>query len=146
MQTYDLIRVLASDQQVVQGSIARWMTLCLAAGFAVSAALFWWTLGPRVDIVAAATTPRFVLKIVEMLLLATAAAILALRLARPAALARGAAVALVGAAALLVVAAAIELLLVPSVQWSAKLVGSNSRICLTAIPLLSLPLLAGGLC
>ena len=141
MRTDDLIRVLASDQQGSSRSTAGWMALCMAIGFVVSAVLFWWTLGPRDDIAAAAATPRFVLKLVEMLLLAGAATILALRLARPAAPARGAALAVLGAAILLLLAAAVELLLVPSAQWSAKLIGNNSRVCLTAIPLLSLPLL-----
>jgi len=145
MHTEELIRVLGADQQVSSRSTAGWLALCLSVGFAVSAVLFWMGLGPRDDIATAATTPRFVLKIIEMLLLATAAAMLALRLVRPAASARSAAVAVGAAIALLVAAAAIELVLVPSVQWSAKLVGSNSRICLTAVPLLSLPLLAGGL-
>jgi hypothetical protein len=145
MHTEELIRVLAADQQVSSRSTAGRLALCLAVGFAVSAMLFWAALGPRDDIATVAATPRFVLKIIEMLLLATAAATLALRLARPAAPARDAAVAVGAVIALLMVAAAIELLLVPSAQWSAKLVGSNSRICLTAVPLLSLPLLGAGL-
>jgi hypothetical protein len=145
MHTDELIRVLAADQQVSSRSTAGLLALCLATGFAVSAALFWAALGPRDDIATVAATPRFVLKIVEMLLLATAAAMLALRLARPAAPAGGAALAVGAVIALLMAAAAIELLLIPSAQWSAKLVGSNSRICLTAVPLLSLPLLAAGL-
>jgi hypothetical protein len=144
MHTNDLIRLLASDQHVPSRSVGEWLIVCLAAGFVVSAVAFWWMLGPRDDIAAAAVSPRFVLKIVEMLLLATAAAILALRLARPAAGTRGAAFAVLVAAALLVFATGIELLLVPPVQWGAKLIGSNSRICLTAIPLLALPLLVSG--
>jgi hypothetical protein len=142
MQTNDLIRVLASDLQVSTGSVREWLGLCLSIGFVVSAALFWLVLGPRDDIATAAASPRFVLKVVEMVLLAATAAILALRLARPAASVRGAAFAVFGAAILLVVAAGIELLLVPAAQWSAKLIGSNARVCLTAIPLLSLPLIA----
>jgi hypothetical protein len=145
MRTDDLIRVLASDQPVPHRSTAGWMTLCVPIGFVVSAALFSLALGPRDDIASAAITPRFVLKVVEMLLLAGAAAVLALRLARPAASLRGAALLVLGAVMLPLLAATLELLLVPSAQWSAKLVGSNSRICLTAIPVLSLPLLASAL-
>ena len=145
MHTNDLIRILAADQLVPSRSTAGWLALCLTLGFVVSGALFWWTLGPRDDIAAAAATPRFVLKIVEMLLLAGAAAMLALRLARPAADARGPVAAVLGAAILLALAAGIELVLVPQAQWGTKLVGTNSRICLTAIPLLALPLLVAGL-
>jgi len=142
MRTDDLIRVLASDQPVPTRSMAGWMMLCVPIGFVVSAVLFSVMLGPRPDIATAATTTRFVLKVVEMLLLAGAAAALALRLARPAASASGAVLVVLCAVSLPLLAAALELLLVPSAQWSARLVGSNSRICLTAIPMLSLPLLA----
>jgi hypothetical protein len=145
MHTDELIRVLAADQQLSSRSTEGRLALCLSVGFVVSAVLFWIAMGPRDDIATAAATPRFVLKIVEMLLLAAAAATLALRLARPAAPARGAAAAMGAAIALLAIAAGSELLLVPSAQWSAKLIGSNSRICLTVVPLLSLPLLGFGL-
>jgi hypothetical protein len=50
------------------------------------------------------------------------------------------------AAPILLIAAVIaELLIIPAGQWHAKLVGNNSLVCLTAIPLLSLPLLAAAL-
>jgi len=142
MQTDDLIRVLVSDLHISTRSVRQWFVICLSIGFVVAGVLFWLVLGPRDDIAAAAGTPRFVLKIVEMLLLAATAAILALRLVRPAASAQAAAIAVFAAAMLLVVAAGFELLVVPPRQWSAKLIGSNARVCLTAIPILSLPVLA----
>jgi hypothetical protein len=45
----------------------------------------------------------------------------------------------------LVLAVVAELMLVPASAWEARLVGSNSRICLTFIPLLSVPVLLAAL-
>jgi len=50
--------------------------------------------------------------------------------------------ALAAAPALLAATVVAELVAVPSGQWLIRLVGTNSRVCLTAIPLMSLPLLA----
>jgi hypothetical protein len=86
-------------------------------------------------------TPWFDLKIVEMLLLAGVAGALVLRLARPGMDVTTAFLMLLIVPVMLAGAALIELVLVGP-QWQTKLVGSNSLVCLTAIPLLSLPLLA----
>ncbi len=145
MQTDDLIRALVADRQPGMPSLARRMAIAVAVGFALSAVAFWLVLGPRDDIAAAAATPRFVLKFVETLLLAATAAALLLRLARPGADARIAAFAMLAAPLLLAAAVTAELTLLPAAQWGAKLVGSNSRICLTAVPLLSLPILVAAL-
>lgn len=145
MQTDDLIRLLSSDQAARARSTQDWLGPALLAGLAVSAAAFWVGLGPRPDIAAAAATPRFLLKVALALLLAATAAALALRLARPAAAARGPAWAVIAAPALLVLAVVVELALVPPGEWGARLVGDNARICLTAIPALALPLLGAAL-
>jgi hypothetical protein len=143
MQTGDFIRVLVADHRPGAASVGRGLALALAIGFAVSALAFTLALGPRSDIAAAAATPRFLLKFVETLLLAATAALLALRLVQPAA--RIPALAILAAPALLAVAVTIELALVPPAQWPEKLIGSNSLVCLTAVPLLSLPILAAAL-
>jgi hypothetical protein len=140
MQTDELIHILAADVGDAPRSLGRSLTIAGAIGFAVSAILFWITLGPRTDIAEAATTARFDLKIVEMLVLAGVAGALVLRLARPGADWRTMSLLLLIVPAALATAAVIELMLVGP-QWQAKLVGSNSLVCLTAIPLLSLPLL-----
>ncbi len=145
MRTDDLIRSLTADQGTSMPSLERALALALAAGFAVSVVLFWVVLAPRPDVASAAMTLRFDLKIVEALLLAATAILLALRLARPAAPTRARAIALLAAPALLLAAVVAELVLVPSGQWMPRLVGSNSLVCLGSIPLLSLPLLAGAL-
>lgn len=141
MRTDDLVHALVTDRAVAQAPLGRQVALAIAIGFATSAVLFWVALGPRVDIAAAAVTVRFDLKIVQALLLATTAVALVLRLAQPGAGAGMQKAMLSAAPILLVIAVAAELLIVPASQWQAKLVGSNSLICLTAIPLLSLPLL-----
>ncbi len=141
MQTDELIHALTADVRGAPRSLERSLAIAVAVGFAASAFLFWITLGPRADIAAAAATPRFDLKIVEMLLLAGVAGALVLRLARPGIDVATASRMLLIVPAMLAGAAVIELMLVGP-QWQAKLVGSNSLVCLTAIPLLSLPLLA----
>jgi len=142
MRTDDLVHALAADRHAAQTSIERKLALAIAVGFAVSAVLFWMNLGPRPDIAAVAVTVRFDLKIVQALLLAATAVALVSRLARPGAGTGWQKAALTAAPALLALAVIAELLIVPAGEWQAKLVGSNARICLTAIPLLSLPLLA----
>lgn len=142
MRTDSLIRAIVADRQTPP-SPGRGLLIALAIGLAVSAAAFAIVLGPRPDIAAAAATPRFLLKFVETLLLAATAALLVLRLARP-----GAPVpimAILAAPLLLAAAVLAELALVPAAQWQARLVGSNSLICLTAVPLLSLPILGAAL-
>jgi len=145
MRTDHLVNALAADQATRLASLERTLALALLVGLAVAAAMFALLLGPRDDIAAAAETPRFLLKFVETLLLAATAGMLALRLMRPGAPVTAATVALAAAPVLLVLAVLVELMLVPSSGWAARLIGTNSRICLTFIPLLGLPLLIAAL-
>jgi hypothetical protein len=142
MRTDDLVHAMVADHTAAQSSFGRQFALAISIGFAVSTVLFWVTLGLRPDIAAAALTLRFNLKIVETLLLAATAVALVFRLAQPGASTGLQKVVLAAAPALLTVAVISELLVVPASQWHAKLVGDNSLVCLIAIPLLSLPLLA----
>ena len=142
MRTEDLVHAMAADHTAAQSSLGRKFAMAIAIGFTISAVLFWVMLGPRPDIAVAAVTVRFDLKIVEALLLAATAVALTLRLAQPGAGTGLQTLAMAAAPALLAIAVIAELFAVPSSQWQAKLVGDNSFICLTAIPLLSLPLLA----
>lgn len=142
MRTDELVHALVADRAMAQTPLGRHVALAIAIGLAMSAVLFWVVLGPRADIAVAAVTVRFDLKIVQALLLAATAIALVLRLARPGAGTGMQKAALAAAPLLLVIAVIAELLIVPASQWQARLVGSNSLICLTAIPSLSLPLLA----
>jgi hypothetical protein len=141
MRTDDLVHALAADHAPTHPSTGRKFAVAIAIGFAISASLFWVTLGPRPDIAAAAMTVRFDFKIAEALLLAATAVALALRLAQPGAGTTLQKWVLALAPALLALAVIAELVAVPAGQWQTKLVGSMSMMCITAIPLLSLPLL-----
>lgn len=140
MRTDDLVQALVADRAAVQRPIASQCAWALGIGLVVSATAFLVVLGPRPDIAWAAHTVRFDVKIVEVVLLAATAVALVLRVARPGAVTGWQIVAL--APALLLIAVVAELIAVPSGQWLVRMVGSNSMICLTAIPSLSLPLLA----
>jgi hypothetical protein len=140
MRTDDLVQALVADRAMAQPPIASQLAMALGIGFAVSATAFLLLLGPRPDIAWAAGTVRFDVKIVQVVLLAVTAVALVLRVARPGTATGWPIIAL--APALLAIAVIAELIAVPSGQWIVRLVGSNAMICLTAIPLLSLPLLA----
>jgi hypothetical protein len=142
MRTDDLVKTLAADHAIRPPSIGRVLALALVVGLAIAAAIFAVMLGPRPDAVASLSSPRFVLKFVETLLLAGTAGLLTLRLMRPDAAPGAAAVALVAAPAVLVLAVLAELMLVPADAWAMRLTGKNSLVCLTFIPLMAVPLLA----
>lgn len=142
MDTEDLIKALAADTRRSRLSLpATWWA---AAGLAaiVAAGVFMLTLGPRPDFAAAAETPRFLLKFVVAAALAAAAFGTVRSLSRPGADWRPAAACLAAVAALLVTAVIAELAAVPRGLWAARLIGTNSLVCLTYIPLIGLGPLA----
>jgi hypothetical protein len=141
MRTDDLIRALASDGSRRRPSVGQTLALALLLGLAAAAAVFMVMLGPRPDIAAAAHTPRFLFKFVVTLALAVSATALVARLARPAARSRALAAALWIGPALLALGVVYELAAVPASQWAARLVGTNSRVCLSSIPLIAAPVL-----
>lgn len=141
MQTDDLIRALAADRTQPRLRPTAALALALTAGLPVSFAMFMLLLGPREDIAIVARDPRFELKFAITLALAAAAMALSLRIARPGAPRRPIAIFLAAGPLLLAAGIAVELATVPAAQWAPRLVGSNALVCLTYIPLLSLPLL-----
>lgn len=142
MKTDELITALAADTArpaIRQGHV--W----LAAGSAavlVAGLVFFATIGPRPDIVAAAATLRFMFKFVVTLALAGSAFIVLDRLARPGVARATNLLWLLLAPALLLGAVGVELLAQPEAQWKALAIGSNSLVCLTWIPLIGLGPLA----
>ena len=86
-------------------------------------------------------TPRFLYKFVVTLALAATgfAAARATSVPQPA---RRRLVLLAAAPLLLAAAVIVELLVVPESAWAARAIGSNSRVCLTYIPLIGLTPLA----
>jgi hypothetical protein len=102
-------------------------------------------LGVRPDVMAAMHNPFFDLKFAVTLTLAISAIAAALHLSRPETSLHGWAWLLVIPAGLLVAGASGEMMLPQRLPMMTRLVGSNSRVCLAAIPLMSLPLLAAAL-
>ncbi|MGH6620806.1 MAG: NrsF family protein [Alphaproteobacteria bacterium] len=138
MDTNELIRALAADTRHQAASISSvWWG---AAGIAIllAAAVFFTTLGLRPDFAAAAQTPRFLFKFVITIVLAASAFSIARALARPDASWRKAMPYLTAAPALIAGGVVVELFALPPDTWSAKLVGTNSMVCLTYIPLIGI--------
>lgn len=142
MKTDDLISAIVEDG-ACRPSQAVGIAGALAAGGAVATILFALGLGVRPDILGALQTWHFLLKLTIVLTCLALALWACAQLARPDANSRKVLAVLAAAPVLLAVAAAYELMTLPRDQWYAFAVGSNSRICLVAIPLLSVaPLVA----
>lgn len=142
MKTEQLVTALVADGGRAGSSIAGTVARALAAGVAVSLAIFAVTLGPRLDLVPALETWRFDLKLVLAAVAVVAAGVCCLAFARPVSTAHWrlcvAMLAILAAGALVT-----ELSVLPRADWMTSLVGSNSLICTTAIPLFSLAPLVG---
>jgi hypothetical protein len=89
--------------------------------------------------------PFFDLKFVVTLALAISAIAVSLHLSRPEASLKGWAWLLLIPAGILAAGIASEMMMPQRMPMMTRLIGSNSRVCMTAIPLMSLPLLAGAL-
>jgi len=137
MKTDQLISALVADRPADGYTLDRRLRLALLAGGLISLGLFWIFLRPRPDLVPALATWRFDFKILLMMLTAVLAFGFCRAMARPIASPHHARRLLLPAAALLA-AIAVELLTIPSALWATRLVGSNSLVCLSAIPFLSL--------
>jgi hypothetical protein len=144
MKTEQLIRALAADQRRMV-PVSSVLIAALLAAAVVSAMIFALRLGPRPDIAAVAMDTRFLFKFAVTLLLAATAIAATLRLARPGADTAYWLLALAAAPGLLVFGVLVELVVMPSSSWGARLIGTNWRYCLTYSPLLSLPPLAAAL-
>jgi hypothetical protein len=142
MDTNDLIKALAADMQQPAASLSSVWWAAAGLAIALAAAVFLATLGPRPDIAAAAETPRFLFKFVGTITLAVSAFGLTRALSRPDEAWRKAMPYLAAAPALLAMAVIVELFVLPPDTWSAKLVGTNSMLCLTFIPLIGIGPLA----
>ena len=141
MKTEQLMAALVADRAGRVGSLTRAQLLALLAGGVISLGLFFATLGPRKDLAAVAATWRFDLKLVVVLLALVVAFGLCRELCRPIPLQHPGR-RLLPLAALAAVAVAVELVAVPAGSWGTRLVGSNSLICLTMVPVFSLAPLA----
>jgi hypothetical protein len=141
MKTEHLVEALVADRAAGRKPISAALGAALALGGVASLVLFLVDLGVRADIRPALATWRFDLKVAMMVVALILAFGLCLDCARPDA-SRRPMRRLLPLAALAVMAIVLELSVVPTVAWSTRLVGSNSLVCLSAIPLLSIAPLA----
>jgi hypothetical protein len=145
METDQLIRTLAADSAHRARPVGVVLTLALLAAAPVSLALFFAVLGFRPDVMTAMHNPFFDLKFAVTLALAISAVAISLHLSRPEASLKGWAWLLLVPVGFLAVGIGSEMMMPQRLPVMTRLVGSNSRVCMMAIPLLSLPLLAAAL-
>ena len=146
MDTNDLIRTLAADNDTHERSVGHLLLAALVLAVPVSTALFLTGLGVRSDVMTAVRNPMFDLKFAVTLALATGAIVISLHLSRPEASLGHWAWLLAVPVGLLGIGMAGEMTMMPHrAPMSVRMMGSNSRLCLVAIPMLSLPLLAAAL-
>lgn len=144
MRTDNLIKVLAADSERTRPVEAALPAAVLATA-AVVGVVFFGVTGPRPDLVAAFSGLNVLIKHVFPVLLAIGSFLATLRLARPGA-DIGPSAAGLGAVALILLAAVVaELRLQPEQNWYALFLGSTLLFCLTAISVMSLPLLGASL-
>ena len=141
MKTDDLVRALVADRGASGRAFARTLPLALLAGGVISLGVFFAEFGIREDLAAALATWRFDLKLGMVLLALVLAFGLCRALCRPLPAPHPGRW-LLPLALLAAGAVAIELLVLPAASWGTRLVGSNSLVCLKAIPLLSMAPLA----
>lgn len=141
MKTDELIDALAAQPPERRMSIPRTFARALACGLCVAISL-WLALGSRNLLVAAASI-RFDVKLLSTLSLAVAAGGLMLRMARPGAPVGNWLKALLVAPGVVALAVIAELAATTPGTWWPRLVGTNALECLTFIPLLSAAPLVG---
>ncbi len=145
METDQLIRTLAADNAHRARPVAFMLALALLSAAPVSIAIFFAGLGVRPDVMTAMHNPFFDLKFAVTLALAISAIAVSLHLSRPEVSLRAWGWLLLIPAGILLAGIGCEMMMPQRLPMMTRLVGSNSRICLTAIPLMSLPLLAAAL-
>jgi hypothetical protein len=145
MDTNELVRSLAADHGWRTRPVATVLAIAIVLALPFTAMMFMMRLGARADIMAATGRPFFLLKFAVTLALVVATVMLALRLVRPGARVGKVAWLLVIPALLLVAGIAVDVTMPQTSSWTSRLVGTNSLVCLAAIPALSLPLLIAAL-
>ena len=142
MRTDDLIKALDADARGMTMPLDSAWWVAIAAAATIAATVFWVTIGPRPDIMAAMHTMRFLSKFVFTIALAVSAFALIRALSTPSASTARRAAWMATAPLLVAVAVILELFAVPEAQWGTRLVGSNMMICMTFIPLIGIGPLA----
>jgi len=146
MDTNDLIRTLAADNNAHERSVGHFLLAALVLAVPVSTLMFLAGLGVRPDVMTAMRNPLFDLKFLVTLALAAIAIAVSLHLSRPEASLGRWAWLLAVPLGLLGIGMVGEMAMMPNrAPLPMRMIGSNSKLCLVAIPLLSLPLLAAAL-
>jgi hypothetical protein len=145
MQTDRLIQTLAADNAHHERPVGPALAMALLAAAPFSLAIFLIELGVRPDVMTAMRNPLFDLKFLVTLALAIPAIAISIHLSRPEVSLKGWAWLLLLPLGLLGIGVAGEMMMPQRLPMMTRLVGSNSRVCMMAIPLLSLPLLAAAL-
>lgn len=142
MDTNELIKALAADAQPRSPLLSVIWRGATVIAIVVAAAVFFAALGPRPDFAAAVETMRFLFKFVITITLAGTAFMAAQALSRPGSAWHRAILYLAAGPLLLALAVLLELFAAPPATWSARLIGTNSMLCLTFIPLIGIGPLA----
>ena len=145
MDTDQLIPTLAADNTHRARPVGFALMLALLAAAPVSLLMFFTELGVRPAVMIAMRNPFFDLKFAVTLALAIAAIAVSLHLSRPEASLRGFGWLLLAPVGILAAGIGGEMMMPQRLPMMTRLVGKNSWICMTAIPALSLPILAGAL-
>jgi hypothetical protein len=145
MDTDQLIRTLAADNSHRARPVGFVLALALLAAAPVSLLMFFAELGVRPDVMTAMHNPFFDLKFAVTLALGLSALTVGLHLSRPEAGPRGWIWLLLIPIGFLVAGIGSEMMMPQRLPMMTRLVGHNSRICLSAIPVISLPLLVAAL-
>ena len=145
METDQLIRTLAADNAHRVRPVGFVLALALLVAAPASVAMFLAGLGVRPDLMSAMHNPFFDLKFAVTMALAIPAIAISLHLSRPEASLRGWKWLLLIPVGLLLAGIASEMMMPQRLPMMTRLVGNNSRLCMTAIPLMSLPLLVAAL-
>jgi hypothetical protein len=145
METEQLIRTLAADNPHRARPVSLILTFALLAAAPLSVAMFMMALGVRPDVMTAMHNPFFDLKFAITLALAVSAIVVSLHLSRPEASLKGWGWLLLIPVGIIAAGIGSEMMMPQRLPMMTRLIGSNSRVCMAAIPLLSLPLLAGAL-
>ncbi len=145
METDQLIRTLAADNAHRARPVGFVLALALLVAAPASVAMFLAGLGVRPDLMSAMHNPFFDLKFAVTMALAIPAIAISLHLSRPEASLQGWKWLLLIPVGLLLAGIASEMMMPQRLPMMTRLVGNNSRLCMTAIPLMSLPLLVAAL-
>jgi hypothetical protein len=141
MKTNNLIALIAQDAPV-RSHLNHQLQQATIAAVLIAAIAFFSVIGFRADIDTAIDTGRFLFKFVITIALAVSGGLVMFGIGKPGLSLRLQAWGLLVPLILAVGAAVFELSVMPSSTWAARMIGHNSRLCLTIIPALSLGPLA----